>query len=645
MDNAQLTDQLSAQPTVFVSYSRGDRKRASPIIAQIEAAGFSVWWDGLLAGGARFSQQTEAALETAKAVVVLWSKTSVASHWVHDEATRGRDRGCLVPLSVDGTEPPLGFRQFQVIDVSHAKLRADDPEMQRVVRAIAALHGAEDGAPMLNRTAHSPPISRRALGIGGAAFAVAGVAAGWQAGLFGDAKATENSVAVLPFRNLSGDARQDYLSEGLSEEIRATLSRNPLLRVAAPTSARQVQDSANSPGRISEQLAVDFLLSGSVRQAGATLKIIAELVSGKTGVIAWSRTFDRKLDDVFAMQSDIADTVTEALSAQVASTQQVESNIGATKNAAAFDAYLRGKALFDSNLGETSDRAALAQFDAAISADPKYATAHAARAKTLSAIANGTSDASTLRGLYDGSVESARSAVRLGPGLAGAWAALGYAYSYGLLDMRSAKQPYRKARELGWGDADVLISVADYCTQMAWADEAQASAQRAAILDPLNPRVFRMASRVAYFAGRYDQSIPLAQKALVLSSKLGGCNAMIGNAFLALGKIDEAGEAYNKEPLEMLSLPGAAIVKNKEQDTAKAGAALASLIAKFGDNGLYQQAQVHAQAGDKEKALLALERGRVIGDSGLLMMRVDPLLIPLRPDPRFSGLLKAIGLS
>ena len=104
--------------SVFFSYSRDDRARALPIIRQIEAAGFPTWWDGLLEGGERYLSATEAALDRARAVVVLWTGTSAKSHWVHDEATRGRDRGILVPLSLDNTEPPLGFGQFQVIDMS-----------------------------------------------------------------------------------------------------------------------------------------------------------------------------------------------------------------------------------------------------------------------------------------------------------------------------------------------------------------------------------------------------------------------------------------------------------------------------------------------------------------------------------------------
>ena len=147
LDGKGRTDLTASDPdspaptSVFFSYSREDQARALPIIRLIEAAGFSTWWDGLLEGGERFSRATEEALNRAKAVVVLWSKASVHSHWVSDEATRGRDRRVLVPLSLDGAEPPLGFGQFQVIDLANAKLPVAQLNGANLV--VAKLAGAD----------------------------------------------------------------------------------------------------------------------------------------------------------------------------------------------------------------------------------------------------------------------------------------------------------------------------------------------------------------------------------------------------------------------------------------------------------------------------------------------------------------------
>ena len=124
------------KPSVFVSYSRTDLDRARPVIALLEGAGFDVWWDGRLEGGENYLAITENALETADCVLVLWSQTSVGSHWVRDEAQRGRERGCLVPLSLDGTMAPLGFRQFQLLDISGWNGAPNDALAGRILAAV-----------------------------------------------------------------------------------------------------------------------------------------------------------------------------------------------------------------------------------------------------------------------------------------------------------------------------------------------------------------------------------------------------------------------------------------------------------------------------------------------------------------------------
>jgi len=189
------------RPLLFVSYSRGDLERARPVIDLLEAAGFDGWWDGRLEGGENFLQTTETALETAECVVVLWSATSVASHWVRDEAQRGRERGCLVPLTIDGTMAPLGFRQFQILDIGGWDGRADSAEAARILVAVRARIG-EAGAPAAVPAAPSSPpapdgpaLSRRTLMLGGAGLAAVGGGLGaWKLGLFGSPASAATSV-------------------------------------------------------------------------------------------------------------------------------------------------------------------------------------------------------------------------------------------------------------------------------------------------------------------------------------------------------------------------------------------------------------------------------------------------------------------
>lgn len=153
---------------VFFSYSRTDKARAEPIIRALEQAGFDVWWDGMLAGGAKYIEKTQSALQDADVVVVLWTDTSVQSHWVQDEAMHGRDNKCLVPISLDHTEPPLGFRQFQVIDLSRWDGAQSEPSIQNVIRSVEALAARVEHVPELLPERFADRLSRRRLLLFGA---------------------------------------------------------------------------------------------------------------------------------------------------------------------------------------------------------------------------------------------------------------------------------------------------------------------------------------------------------------------------------------------------------------------------------------------------------------------------------------------
>lgn len=636
----------ACETTVFVSYSRGDQKRARPIIDLLQVAGFLVWWDGLLEGGERFSRSTEDALERAKAIVVLWSATSIDSHWVHDEATRGRDRKCLVPLSIDGSEAPLGFRQFQVIDAKPAKVKPTSPEMQSLIRSVSALHNE----PVKAHRLPSPPplaVDRRSLMIGGGALGIAAIGGvAWFTGLIGGTSALAASVAVMPFDNLSGDPNQAYFSDGLAAEVRSELMRNSLLQVAAQTSSNTFRDPSDDNKAIARKLGVSYLLKGSVRRAGETVRINAELVDGRTGISNWSDSFDRSMVNIFELQSEIAKAIATKLSAQIDDAddgQMTMAKTGGTKSVAAFDAYLRGKDLFEAGADEASDRLALAKFDEAIAEDSNYAAAYAAKSRSMAVIANQYAKSQNLRALYRDAVVAARRAVALAPEYAEAHSALGFALAFGEMNVRAARKPYDASLKLGSGDADILSRYAIFCSRLKRFDEANATITKSLALDPLNARTFRTKGTILYAMGSYAAALDEFNRGLAINPTLGSAHAIIGQAQYMLGQIDEAEKSYNIEKNRLFSLPGLAIVARRKGDMAKAQDALDSLIAEHSNNSLYQQAQVYAQWGDKPKAIAALLAARAAGDSGLIQMHYDPLLQPVRNEPEFSRLLKDIG--
>ena len=645
-----VTDPSGSRPSVFLSYARGDQKRALTVIAALERAGVQVWWDGLLEGGETFLPTTEAALESADAVVVLWSRTSVDSHWVRDEATRGRERGCLVPLSLDGSHAPLGFRQFQLINVSKWRGRSDGPEIVAAVRAITALAGREAQAPAATLPAPRP--TRRAVLIGGgsAVLAAAGGILVWKALLPGAAKASENTIAVIPFSSL-GDQTQAYFSAGLSEELRAALSRNRMLRIAAPTSSAEFRDNNQDVLTIAKRLGVAHVLRGSVRAGTDMIRVSVELVNGRDAGVDWSEVIDRKPSDVLAMQSEIAAIVSRALANEISAKAIAEgrsgdlAQLGGTKSAPAFDAYLRGKALVETSANEASDRAALVQFDTAVRLDPGYASALAARSKVQAVIANQTSRIEEARQYYDRAVASAEAAVKAAPKLAEAHSALGYAIYNGRLNPKDARQSYERSRELGEGDADVLRAYALYCAFTGRASDADAAIASSLALDPLNPGAFRAAGYIALARRDYAQTEAKMGQALALNPKLSAANAAIGSALYLTGRYQDALAAFASEPIAFIRLPGEAMAQARLGNKPSAEAAFARLLAEFGATSKYQQAQVLAQWGQLANAIERLEQAAAARDSGLLLAQTDPLLDPIRTMPEFSQLLSKMGLA
>jgi TolB-like protein/Flp pilus assembly protein TadD len=637
------------RPRVFLSYARADQPRAAKLAKALEGADLDVWWDTLIEGGAVFSRRIEAALDGSDAVIVLWSKASIGSDWVLDEAARGRDLRKLVPVSLDGTEPPLGFRQYHAISLQHWNGRPDAEPIAQVLRAVAS--GARHGAPEDRPPSARPRISRRAAIAGGAAALVAGAGGvfAWRSLRHPARAPTANTVAVLPFDNMSGDPEQAYFADGLSEELRATLALNPGLLVMAQSSSAQFRERKADAISIAGQLGVAHLLEGTVRRSGNTVRVTADLINGATGFSDWSKKFERELKDIFSVQSEIAGTVADEIAARVspgrapAPGKAATTTAGGTADVAAYDLYLQGRALYDASVDEASERAAVAKFDAALAVDAGYAAAHAARARSLTAIANQYGRMGELSGLYDEAIAAARRAIELAPDLADAHSTLGYTLFQGRLDARAAREPFELSRRLGGGEATVLARYAQFSARTGRRREAGESIERALRLDPLNPLVRRAAGTIAYAAREYDAAITQLRKALQMNARMSQAHAAIGDSLQLLGRLPEAEAEYAAEPVPDLRLAGLAIVEHRRDRQPRSEAAFAELVASEGDRVLYQQAQVLSQWGRLDDALERLDRAFQAGDSGLIYARNDPFLDPLRGTRRFAELLSSLG--
>ncbi len=629
--------------SIFFSYARDDRARALVIIKLIEQAGFSVWWDGLLEGGERFSRTTEDALNRAKAVVVLWSKTSVQSHWVHDEATRGRDRRILLPLSLDGTSPPLGFGQFQVIDLATSKMNVGDVGIQQMLHAIAVLLGEQRGSPIARPVPAASAINRRmAITAGSLAILAVGGVATWRSGIFGDGE-TDNRIAVLPFDNLGGDSEYQYVVEGLANEVRSTLSQNGALQVIGQASSEVFARGKDDAVAFAKRLGASFLIDGAVQIVANRLRVTIDLIDGATGVSRPSRTFEHTTDNILAVQREIGRAIAAELSSRIGSAGSATELIGGTDNVVAFDHYLRGKDLYAHAANELEEREGVAQFDAALAADPQFASAHAGRARALASVAAGYGSAAEIKSYNNAAIASAKRAVEIAPRLADAHSALALIVFQGELDAKSARPSFNLSRKLGEGNAPVLARFAAFCACTGRHEDALPAIKRAILLDPLNALIYRILGTVHFAAQRYSEAVAAIEEAIKVNPDLPETHSRIGMALLAQNKNQEALKAFERDAHKWSKLAGIAIVQHRLGNRPKAEAAMAALTSDTDTVSFYQQGQVWAQWGDVDNAMEALLRAFSQRDAGLIATQYDPMLAPMRARSDFIHLLKSMG--
>ncbi len=461
--------------------------------------------------------------------------------------------------------------------------------------------------------------------------------------------APSNSIAVLPFDNLSGDDSQSFFSDGLSEEVRGALAGVQGLQVAARTSSNAFRDAKVDVATIAGKLGVAYAIEGSVRRSGNIVRVSAQLIEAKSGFERWSQTYDRELKDVFAIQSDIATRVADALKIQLLPQETARlagsASTGHGIAPAAFDAFLRGRQLFDLAGDEATHRAALAQFDTAIAIQPDYAAAQAARARTLAVIAGQFEIAANTAATNALALVAARRAVALAPELGETQLALAYVLARTGFDLNGANAAYEKAILTSAGSADALISYGTFNTRVGDAARGLAALERAVVLDGFNPRAWKALGSAYYVARRFGDALPRQRRALQLSPTMSAGHFDLGITLMMLNDMPAAKAEFEREGQRWARLTGTAIIAWRLGDKTGSDQALAALIAENGDTVLYQQAQIKAQRGDGDGAIAALERALLTGDSGLLLLRRDPMLDPLRKDQRFARLAARLSVA
>jgi TolB-like protein/lipoprotein NlpI len=444
-----------------------------------------------------------------------------------------------------------------------------------------------------------------------------------------------HSIAVLPFVNMSGDKDQEYFSEGLTEELLDSLARIDELQVAASTSSFSFQGEHPDIATVAHKLNVGAVLEGSVRRSANTVRITAQLVNGVTGFHIWSQTYDRELGDVLKLQTEIATAVASALKVTLLGDVAAKVELGGTRNPAAFDAYLHGAKAY-SSIRDTQDLpAAIASYTEAIRLDPHYALAFAARSIALSIVAQQADTEAAVREGFHKAQADARQALALAPDLAQAHLALAIV-SASNLDFAQANDEYERALALAPGNAEVLRESGLFAAWMGHFDAALAAARRGIVLDPLARDSHYLLGRVLYAAHRYAEAVAVFADVISLDPDYKGTYGWRGLAYYALGDLQSARASCETQPDHWLSQWCLSVAYNKLGRHADAEAVLSKLKVALGDTAAYQYATIYAQWGDRAKALEWLGTALRLRDPGLVYPKTDPLLDPLRQEPRFQ---------
>jgi TolB-like protein/predicted Zn-dependent protease len=447
-------------------------------------------------------------------------------------------------------------------------------------------------------------------------------------------------VAVLPFVNMSGDKEQEYFSDGLTEELLNSLTEIHELQVAGRTSAFSFKGKDTDLGTIARRLNVGAILEGSVRRSGNTIRVTAQLINAVTGFHLWSKSYDRDIGDVLKLQTEIATAVAGALKVTLLGdiAQQIE--LGGTHNAQAFDAYLRASKAFRSRRDEARDLpAAIAAYAEAIRLDPNYALAYAGRSVALLGYASEVATEAAIRENQEKAEGDARRALTLAPGLAEAHLALALVFEVGALDFARANEEFARAVALAPGNAEALRDSAEFAALMGQFDAAIAAARRAVVLDPLNRSRHSTLGRVLYAARRYQEAAAAHTEAISLNPDVKLVYGELGLAFYGLSDLQSARVSCETRRDYWASQQCLAVVYEKLGRHADAEAERKKMQAADGDADAYQYAAIYAQWGDREKALESLDTAMRQRDPGLTILKTDPLLDPLRNEPRFQAMM------
>ena len=633
-DAAMLDCSMSEAPpkAVFLSYASQDADAVSRVRDGLEAAGIEVWFDqSELRGGDAWDAAIRKRIKECVLFVPVVSPATDARdegyfrlEWklaVDRSHLFAGDKPFLLPVTLDGASQ----QRARVPDRFH------EVQWSRVAQLEEIAAFAEHVAGLLNATA-APPRAQTAAAT--------------------RAIEAAPSIAVLPFVNMSSDADNEYFADGLSEELLNVLANIRGLRVASRTSAFFFKGKEADLATIAHKLGVATVLEGSVRRVGKRVRITAQLIEIATDTHLWSRSYDRELDDIFAVQDDIAQAVVAELKGKLlagrgkppaaqAASEVKAAALGRTDNPQAHELYLQARFRLNHWTSEANARAA-EMLERAVTLDPDFALAWAALSTVAFSLAAYDSVPSAP------GVERARAAalkaLELEPGLAEAHVCLSRVLTVDW-DWQGATASLDRARELAPNNPQVLRAMGRHLGYLGRHDEATEYLRQAVIVDPLAPAShFNLGGRLLY-AGRLEEAEASYKRALELNPTGGLTHAGPALVYLVQGRFEDALRMIADEIVPLAKLSLTAMIEHSLGYRERSDEALAALIGGHHENGKYMVASVYAWRGEPEPAFEWLERAYASREPSIAGMLDDPLLANLAPDPRWQAMLKRIGLS
>jgi len=449
------------------------------------------------------------------------------------------------------------------------------------------------------------------------------------------------SVAVLPFLNLTENKEDDYFSEGITDDILTQLYKIGDLKVTSRTTMNQYKETNKSIREIGSELNADAVLEGSIRRDGNRVRIVAQLIDVRNDDHLWAENYDREMNDVFAVQTEIAQEIAGALQVKLTASERSRLMVPAASNLEAYNLILQGGYHFTRGTRQDVDQS-IVKFKQALSIDPNNARAWAQLATSYARQADigalNTEDG------YSKARDAAENALALDDQLAQAHTIMGWIKRSYDWDWEGAEAECRKALELAPGDVTVIRNMANMEKSLGRFDEAIRLIKKAADLDPKRVPIYTSLGLFSMYAGRLEEAAGAYQRAIDLNPEYPIAHTFLGLVYLLQGNGDKAIIEIQHESDEGWRLYGLAQAYYGANRQAEADTSLGALARKYGSESGYQMAEVYAYRGEADRAFEWLERAYSSRDGGLSEIKGDPFMKKIEGDRRYVEFIKKMKL-